>query len=255
MVVSKSLYEDERFIFKVNKLLKELGIEAKNINHYLLSFVHRSFVNEKADVSDQHNERLEFLGDAVLELVVTSHLYNDFPKKPEGELTDIRSSLVRGRNLAIVAKKVNFPDYLILGKGEDQGGGRENNYILANTVEAFLGAIYLDLGYSEAEKFIIKHIYSTLEDILKNNLIKDPKSLLQEYTQADICITPSYNVLSETGPDHDKTFVVGVYLDEKMIGEGKGSSKKKAQEDAALNAYNTRNEWEKNFKKFSENNK
>jgi len=249
MVVSKGLYEDERLIEKVWGFLKELWIEAKNINYYLLSLVHRSFVNEKADVSNQHNERLEFLWDAVLELVTTSHLYNDFPDKPEWELTDIRSSLVRWRNLAIVAKKINIPEYLILWKWEDLWGWRSNDYILANTVEALLWAIYLDLWYSEAEKFVIKNIYSTLDDILKNDLIKDPKSLLQEFTQADIWITPSYNVLSETGPDHDKIFIVWAYLDDKMIWEWKWSSKKKAQEDAALNSYNTREEWEKEFRK------
>jgi len=249
MVVSKSLYEDERLISKVENLLKELWIEETNINHYLLSFVHRSFVNERADVSNQHNERLEFLGDAVLELVVTSYLYNDFPDKPEWELTDIRSGLVRWRNLAVVARNLNLPEYLILWKWEDLGGGRDNDYILANTVEAFLWAIYLDLGYSEAEKFVINNIYSTLSDLLKNDSIKDPKSLLQEFTQADIWITPSYNVLSETGPDHDKTFVVWVYLDANMVWEWRWSSKKKAQEDAALNAFNTKNEWEKNFLK------
>lgn len=249
MVVSKSLYENERLINKVEGLLKELWIEERNINHYLLSFVHRSFVNERADVSNQHNERLEFLGDAVLELVVTSYLYNDFPEKPEWELTDIRSSLVRGRNLAIVAKNLAFPEYLILWKGEDKWGWRDNDYILANTVEAFLGAIYIDLGYKQAEKFILTHIYSTLDNILSNDYIKDPKSLLQEFTQADIGITPNYNVLSETGPDHDKTFVVWVYLDANMVWEWRWSSKKKAQEDAALNAFNTKNEWEKNFLK------
>lgn len=249
MVIPKALYENELYRSKTMSFLAALWIEYKDLNNYILAFVHRSFVNEKSDVTTQHNERLEFLWDAVLELVVTDKLYREFPEKPEWELTDIRSSIVRWRNLALVAKNIGIPDNLILWKWEDASGWRDNDYILANTVEAILWAIYLDLGYSVAEEFILTHIYSRLSEIMEEDSIKDPKSLLQEFAQAGIWITPTYEVLDEVGPDHDKIFTVWVYLWEIKLSEGKGWSKKKAQENAAFNAFSTKEDWEKDFEK------
>ena len=219
-------------------LLEKLDLSYNNIDTFVLSFVHRSIVNEKPHLTPAHNERLEFLGDAVLELVITSSLFQEFPEKQEWELTDIRSALVRGRNLAEVANRLHFDEYLFLGKGEEIGGGRKNDYILANTLEAFIGAIYIDIGLESAEKFIMTHIYTTLDHILKNKLFKDFKTLVQEYTQAELDVTPTYSVIEEKWPDHDKDFLVGIYLWDTLIWQWNGTSKKKAQEKAAEDGYN-----------------
>jgi len=218
-------------------LLSNLEVPFSNISVYILAFIHRSIVNERNDFAPEHNERLEFLGDAVLELSITKRLYNNFPDKQEWELTDMRSALVRGRNLAEVAKKLNFQEYLFLWKWEEKSWWRENDYILANTVESFIWALYLDLWYEVAWDFIEKYIYSTLDDILDKKLFKDFKTLLQEHSQAIFDITPHYEVLSDSGPDHDKNFSIWVYLKDKLIGEWSGTSKKKWQEKAAENAY------------------
>lgn len=237
MVITKTLFENELYKKKISILLNDLQIDTLSLNHYLLAFVHRSLVNEKPDLSAEHNERLEFLWDAVLELVITAKLFHDYPEKPEWELTDYRSSIVKWKHLANVAKRLNFPEYLILWKGEELGGGRQNDYLLANCVEAFIGALYLDLWYQTAETFILKHIYSHLEDIINNDLLKDYKSLLQEYTQRVFSITPEYRVLEETWLDHEKIYTSWVFLKELLIGSGEGSSKKKSQEKAAENAF------------------
>lgn len=237
MVITKKAVDSPKSQHKIQKLLDELWIEVEDIKVFVLSFIHRSIVNERGDFAPEHNERLEFLWDAVLELAITRKLYQDFPEKPEGEMTDMRSALVRGRNLAEVAKELSFQDYLFLGKWEEKSGGRENDYILANTLEAFLWALYLDRGYDITEEFIVNTIYTTLPEIEKNNLFKDFKTMLQEFTQAHQDITPHYEVISESGPDHDKSFLVWVFLKTQKIGEGTGSSKKKAQESAAENAY------------------
>ncbi|MDD5770516.1 MAG: ribonuclease III [Candidatus Gracilibacteria bacterium] len=237
MVPTKKLIENEIYINKITNLLNKLDIIPSEFNNYLLAFVHRSLVNEKPDLSAEHNERLEFLGDAVLELVITHKLFLDYPNKPEGDLTDYRSSIVKGKHLANIAKTLGFNEYLILGKGEELGGGRNNDYLLANCVESFIGAIYLDLGYEEAQKFILKYIYSNLENIINNDLLKDYKSLLQEYTQRVFNITPEYRVLDESGLDHEKNYKSGVFLLNTIIGNGNGSSKKKSQEDAAKDAF------------------
>lgn len=209
----------------------------RDIELYILAFIHRSIVNERNDFAPQHNERLEFLWDAVLELVITHKLFCEFPEKQEWELTDMRSALVRGRNLAEIAHKLHLHEYLFLWKGEEKSWGRNKDYILANTLEAFIGAIYLDQGFIAAETFILSHIYTTLPHILDNKLFKDFKTLLQEFTQAKFDITPHYEVLDEDGPDHDKQFKIWVYLGKKIIGQGSGSSKKKWQESAAKDAY------------------
>ena len=230
MVITKQLFQNDLYITKIKKLLDFLSIEAHSYNNYLLAFVHRSLVNEKPDLSPEHNERLEFLWDAVLELVITSKLFQDYPQEPEWQLTDYRSSIVKWKHLADVARNLSFQDYLILGKGEELGWWRNNDYLLANCVEAFIGAIYLDGGYEIAKEFILKHI-------IDNDLLKDYKSLLQEYTQRVFFITPEYRVLEESGLDHEKNYLSWVFLWEVMIGSWNGSSKKKSQEDAAKNAF------------------
>lgn len=241
MVPTKSLFENEVYINKIYKLLEKLDIVPNKLNPYLLAFVHRSLVNEKPDLSAHHNERLEFLWDAVLELSVTRNLFLDYPNKTEWELTDLRSLIVKWKNLAEVSKKLEFNKYLILWKWEELSWWRQNDYLLANCVEAFIWAVYIDLGFDEAHDFIVKHIYSNLENILENTQLKDYKSLLQEYTQKEFSITPRYDVLSESWLDHDKVFISGVFLDENMIWQWQWSSKKKSQEDAAKNAYLTYN--------------
>lgn len=237
MVPTKKLIENEVYINKITKLLDNLSIIPNELNNYLLAFVHRSLVNEKPDLSPEHNERLEFLWDAVLELSITSKLFIDYPHKPEWDLTDYRSSIVKWKHLANVAKKLWFQEYLILWKWEELGWWRNNDYLLANCVEAFIWAIYLDLWYEEVNRFILQNIYSQLENIINNDLLKDYKSLLQEYTQRVFSITPEYKVLEDSWLDHDKNYTSGVFLHETLIGTGNGSSKKKSQEDAAKNAF------------------
>lgn len=218
-----------------SNLEKKVGIKFKDKTLLELAFVHKSYCNE-TDEMCLHNERLEFLGDAVLELVVTDSLYKSYPDKPEGELTNWRSALVKGKNLEKVAKALNLGEYLFLSRGEEISGGREKSYILANTVEAFIGAIYLDKGYETAKEFIAKQIISLLDEIIKNNLYIDAKSHFQELAQEKLSITPRYELLDDSGPDHNKEFIMGAYLGDELIAEGKGSSKQDAEQDAAGNA-------------------
>jgi ribonuclease-3 len=198
-------------------------------------FVHRSYLNENAGFDLDHNERLEFLGDAVLELVVTEYLYKNY-KNPEGELTNWRSALVRGVMLAEIAQGLSMGDHLFLSRGEQKSGGKARQLILANTFEAFIGALYLDKGYEAAAEFINRHVTVRLPDIIDKKLYLDAKSRLQETSQEKSGITPSYKVIAEYGPDHAKNFSVGVYLDNKLIGEGSGSSKQAAEQAAAQSA-------------------
>lgn len=213
-------------------LQEDLGIHFTDQDLLQQVFVHRSYLNEHRSFRLDHNERLEFLGDAVLELVVTEHLYTTYPN-PEGELTAWRSSLVKGEKLAEVARTLGFSDYLLLSFGEAKSGGREKGYLLANTLEAFFGALYLDQGLEACRSFITTHLLSHLPEILKHKLFIDPKSQLQEYTQANGGKTPVYHVVSEQGPDHNKTFEVAVMLGEEEIARGSGSSKQAAQIAAA----------------------
>lgn len=237
MVVTRKAIDSDICKTSIEKLLTELDLSANNIKLYILAFIHRSIVNERNDFAPEHNERLEFLWDAVLELVITSELFLTYPEKQEGEMTDMRSALVRGRNLSAVAKNLNFQEYLYLWKWEEKSWWRDNDYILANTVEAFIWAIYLDAWFERAKLFILENIYSTLENILEKKLFKDFKTLLQEHVQAGNEVTPHYEVLEDTGPDHEKQFLVWAYIWEKKIWEWTGTSKKKAQEKAAENAY------------------
>ena len=203
------------------------------------AFIHRSYLNENPDVGLPHNERLEFLGDAVLELAVTEYLYNTYPN-PEGELTNWRASLVNSKTLATIAERLDFNLFLLLSKGEARDMGKARNYILANTLEAFIGALYLDRGFKEASMFIEAYILTELPTILQERLYIDPKSRFQELAQEYVGITPSYDVLTETGPDHAKYFVVGVFVGDEKVAEGEGSSKQEAEEAAAQNAIETK---------------
>ncbi len=198
-------------------------------------FVHRSYLNEAGDDTNAHNERLEFLGDAVLELVVTEYLYKTF-NNPEGELTNWRSSIVKGEVLAKVSAEIKLGEYLFLSKGEEKSGGRNRSLILANTFEALIGAIYLDLGYEKASEFIHKYLISLLPEIIEKRLYIDPKSRLQEVSQEDLGSTPEYRVMSEQGPDHQKEFIVGVYVAGKLLAQGSGSSKQRSEQSAATEA-------------------
>ncbi|KKQ60252.1 MAG: Ribonuclease 3 [Parcubacteria group bacterium GW2011_GWE2_38_18] len=198
------------------------------------SVVHRSYLNEHPEFDVHHNERLEFLGDAVLEIVVTEYLFNQFPETPEGDLTNWRASLVNAKMLALVAKDLSIEKFLYLSKGEAKDkNSKARQYILANAIEAIIGAIYLDQGIEAAKKFIEERIIYRLKDILDNKLYLDPKSKFQEKAQEIQKLTPHYKILNETGPDHDKIFEVGVYLGDEYIAKGKGSSKQEAQVDAA----------------------
>ncbi len=211
---------------------KKIGIDFKNKDLLTQVFVHRSYLNENIGFNLDHNERLEFLGDAVLELIVTEHLYKKLPN-PEGELTNLRSALVKGKMLSDIAQSLNINDYLFLSKGETKSEGRARQIILANTLEALVGAIYLDQGYEVAKKFIEEYLINRLSDIINQKLYLDPKSHLQELAQAHLNVTPVYKVLTEYGPDHDKSFTVGCFLGDKLIGEGSGSSKQAAESAAA----------------------
>ncbi len=216
------------------KLESLLGLSLQNISLYEQAFTHKSFLNENANA--RSNERLEFLGDAVLELAITKFLYQEYPEKPEGELTSYRSALVQGKHLAEVAKDLQLGEFLTLSRGEEKSGGREKNYILANTFEAVLGAIYLDLGFQIAENFILSYVAPRLTDLVEQGLHKDAKSQFQEYTQETMGITPHYDLITAKGPDHEKEFIMAAFLEEKQVAQGSGSSKQKAELEAAKNA-------------------
>ena len=219
----------------LNQLSKTLGITFKNKALVKMAFTHRSYLNESKKKMDS-NERLEFLGDSILSFVVSSYLYQQYPNFREGELTNIRSSIVKTSTLANIAKQLKLGDYLMLSKGEEEGGGRSNPSILADTFEALLGAIFLDSGLLSIEQLIDKTLFVILPDILKNKSYKDAKSLFQEMVQDETKISPSYKVLSEKGPDHAKEFKIGVYVNNNLWGEGKGKNKHEAEQDAASEA-------------------
>ena len=200
------------------------------------AFTHRSYINENREEGLEHNERIEFLGDAVLELVVTNYLFFKYPEKPEGELTAFRSALVNTASLASVAAKLGMSEYLLLSRGEERDTGRARQYILADTLEAFIGALYLDQGYEKAGEFIARELFPTLTDIVEKRLWQDAKSHFQEKAQDRVNITPTYKTVEEIGPDHDKEFVVAVYLKDEEIAQGKGLSKQEAQTKAAEKA-------------------
>ncbi len=226
------------------ELEKNLNINFKNKDLLTQAFCHRSYLNENPNFKLSHNERLEFLGDAVLELIITEHIFNNYPDKPEGEMTSWRASLVNSNTLYEVALEIKFSDFLLLSQGEEKENGRSKKYILADSFEAFIGALYLDQGYEVCKEFIVKHlIEKRLEEIIEKKLYKDPKSLFQERSQEIEMVTPTYQVIKESGPDHMKNFIVGVFIKDTLIAQGEGSSKHEAELNAASKALKTKN-WE-----------
>jgi ribonuclease-3 len=218
------------------KLADSLGVKFNNSQLLTQALVHRSYLNEHEDCPVGHNERLEFLGDAVLELVVTEYLFLNYPDKAEGELTDWRAALVNARTLSQIAKEINLDDYLFLSRGEaKETASKGRQYILADAMEALIGAIYLDQGWAVAQRVITDLVLIKLDNIIKNKLYLDPKSYFQERAQDVYSFTPRYEVLSSSGPDHEKIFEVGLYLEDRLISVGKGMSKQEAQVDAAEN--------------------
>ena len=218
----------------LEKLQKNIAINFKNKILLRQAMTHRSYINEHLDTKIGHNERLEFLGDAVLEIVVTEYLFLNFKNIPEGDLTNWRASLVNAKMLHEVAGDLKIEDFLYLSKGEAKDKNKKSRqFILANAIEAIIGAIYLDQGMAVAKKFILKNIICKLDKILANHLYLDPKSHFQEKAQEVKGVTPSYKILEESGPDHAKIFKVGLYLNEELISKGQGSSKQEAQVDAA----------------------
>ncbi len=228
---------NEKLIEKLNILENSLNISFDDKTILINAFVHRSFLNESRGMVKNHNERLEFLGDAVLELIVTSYLYDNYADKDEGVLTSWRSALVNSSILSRKASELNFGDYLLLSKGEAKEKGKARQFILANVFEAFVGAMYQDQGYDTCKDFIEKYLINMeLSSIIENKLFLDSKSYFQEKAQEIEKITPTYDVVDEWGPDHDKHFKVGVYLKDSLCAVGEGSSKQEAEESAASEA-------------------
>ncbi len=220
----------------LSELEARLGVQFKNPEHLRQALVHRSYLNEHPDFPLGHNERLEFLGDAVLELVVTEFLYRNYPN-PEGELTNWRAALVNAVMLAEVTHELDVEEHLYLSRGESKdAGSKARQYILANAFEAIVGALYLDQGVEACRGFIDAKLLTRLPYILEHQLYLDPKSRFQEASQERLGITPSYKVLEESGPDHAKHFVVGIFLGDQLVAKGEGTSKQEAQVAAADNA-------------------
>ncbi len=226
-----------------SKFEQNAGIEFKDKSLLRQAFVHRSYINENKDAGFSHNERLEFLGDAVLEMIITDYLYKKYPEKTEGDLTSYRSALVNATTCAAVATKLGVNDFLILSKGEAKDTGRARQYILANTLEAIIGALYVDQGYDTAMEFVSMHISPLIESILAEGSWIDAKSLFQEKAQDIESKTPEYKTIKEAGPDHDKKFTIGVFLGSKQIATGEGKSKQDAEQEAAKKALKAKG-WE-----------
>ena len=220
----------------LSKLEKSISYEFKNKDLLKEALTHRSYLNENTRWKLPHNERLEFLGDAVLELAITESLFEKFPKEPEGKLTTLRAALVNYQMLAKLSKQIELEKFLLMSKGEAKDTGRAREVILANAMEALIGSIYLDSGYEEAQKFVTTAILPEIDEVLQKGLYRDPKSLLQERSQAESKVTPVYKLISEKGPDHKKIFTVGVYLDNEEIAVGEGLSKQDAEVEAARKA-------------------
>lgn len=212
---------------------ESLGISFKDAQLLRQAFTHRSYLNEHRGEVEGHNERLEFLGDAVLELISTHFLYEKFPEHDEGDLTAYRAALVNAVTCAEIAQKLNMNDYLLLSRGEAKDQGRARQVLLANAFEALVGALYLDQGYDAAKAFIEKYLFPKIDEIVKKKLWRDAKSNFQEKAQDSENATPHYEVIRESGPDHDKQFVVGVYIREVLVAQGSGKSKQEAEQDAA----------------------
>jgi len=226
------------------KFENTIGVSFKNKSILREAFTHRSYLNETKEKGLVHNERLEFLGDAVLELVATDFLFKKYPNEPEGVLTAYRAGLVNANILSDVAMDLSLGEMLLLSRGEAKDIGKARQYILANTIEALIGAIYLDQGYDAARDFIAKYVLCLVDEVVEKGLWQDSKSLFQEKAQDFYGITPNYKVLEEIGPDHEKTFRVGVFLDDKLMGEGEGRSKQEAEQVAAKKVL-AEHEWKK----------
>ena len=222
----------------LSPLEKKVGLKFKNLALHEQAFTHRSYLNEHAD-SDKHNERLEFLGDAVVELIVTHFLFDKFPDKPEGELTNLRAALVRRNSLSVIGEELGFEDYVRLSKGESKNSGKAKSVILSNATEAFIGSLYLDLGLPAVEKFLNKFLLPKLEQIVIEESHIDAKSSFQEKVQERNGVTPHYKTENVSGPDHDRQFVVGVYINDHLIATGEGTSKREAEMAAATKALET----------------
>ncbi|PSO45125.1 MAG: ribonuclease III [Parcubacteria group bacterium SW_6_46_9] len=224
----------------ITQLQQEIGLNFNDIDVLKKAVTHRSYLNENPDEDLHHNERLEFLGDAVLELVTTDYLFQNYPNRPEGELTAIRAALVNTESIATSAKTVGLNPYLRLSKGERQDTGRGRQFILANTYEAVIGAVYVDQGYTHAKEFIAETLLTRAEQVITSQNWRDAKSVFQEKAQEYVSITPEYKTLDESGPDHDKIFTVGVFLEDKKVAEGQGKSKQDAESEAAQKALDTK---------------
>ncbi len=221
---------------EIQAFTKAIGVSFKNQQYIRTAFTHRSYVNEHRDIVREHNERLEFLGDAVLELVVTRFLFEKYPEKSEGDLTAYRAALVNTNTISEAGTKLGMNNCMLLSKGEARDEGRARQYILANAFEAVIGALYLDQGYDVAQAFIAKNIFPLTDNVVQKRLWQDAKSRFQEEAQERVSITPSYAILKEEGPDHDKHFTVGAYLGREMVSRGEGKSKQEAEQSAAKNA-------------------
>lgn len=217
-------------------LQKILGAQFHDLNLLRSAITHRSYLNEHKEATWDHNERLEFLGDAVLELVVTDFLFKKYPDKPEGELTAVRAALVNTASLSAASEKLGVNDYLLMSKGEAKDVGRARQYILANIFEACIGALYMDQGYDVAAQFIATNLFPKTDKIVKDRLWQDGKSRFQELAQEYANVTPTYETVAQEGPDHDRVFTVGVYLRKEKIAEGVGRSKQEAEQEAARKA-------------------
>ena len=221
----------------LSALEKKISVSFKNKDLLKEALTHRSYLNENPSWGVLHNERLEFLGDAVLELAVTENLFKRFPDYAEGQMTSVRAALVNYQNMAKVARDIDLEKYILMSRGEAKDIGRAREVILANAMEALIGAIYLDRGYEDSKKFIDYFVVEmNLDQIIKNHLYRDPKSQLQEIVQEKLRVTPSYQILEEWGPDHKKIFKSGVLFGDKLIAEGEGYSKQEAEVEAAKNA-------------------
>lgn len=223
------------------KLEGIIGVEFTNKEFLLTAITHRSYLNEHRDATQDHNERLEFLGDAVLELVVTDYLFNKYPEKPEGELTAIRAALVNTVSLSESSTKLGVNDYLLMSKGEAKDTGRARSYILANAFEALIGSIYMDKDYDAAKQFIADHLFHKTDKIVEKRLWQDPKSRFQELAQEHVSITPTYETIDQVGPDHDRVFTVAVYLNKEKVADGQGRAKQEAEQAAAEKAIEVKN--------------
>lgn len=224
--------------FEFEQLAEHIGVSFKDISLLRMACTHRSYLNENRGSGLEHNERLEFLGDAVLELIVTSFLFRKYPRKAEGELTAYRSAIVNTVSLSKVANHLGLNEYMLLSKGESKDIGRARAIILANAVEAVIGAIYMDQGYDAAANFISEHILNVIDidEIVEKKLWLDAKSRFQEKAQEKNGVTPTYRTLKEVGPDHDKEFTLGVFLGDTMVASGMGASKQEAEQKAAEKA-------------------